>query len=458
MEPKVIQLQNLGMQAMNGQSIDMLGMVQQQFGNLSLGSGINLSNVLAGIDSLDQMGSSNPQQKASAMQSLLNNVMGIISKLGTGEASAASSEVSKNNKDAQQTASDAEQKAADLKTNFEAIQGKIEEENQAIQKSNEEAEKLQEKQKAEEDKIKRSVDNINGLKNSLYGAADPEQQRTLLDAITLELGNIGKSIEAVTSIKAELSACSSQVEEAYTNLTNYSAEATETSETGAQNIEQLTAKAQQNISDNTKTEAQVPVNETTSAEAAAAAKAASSNPITGVSAAPQLYRVSADQKSAASVRAIGSATVWAQITQSIGSMTNGAELLTSYSDTIGSALGNCENLVGSWNTLVSPMITSIGSVEQLQQTITGEFLPAVEADDKTIEAALDTKNNAASSNASGQDNNPAGQNDRYTKAMAAAYIQQITIGSQQTAMNQPQGKQANNLQTPQKELKVQFGV
>ena len=122
-----VQLQNLSMQAANGfQGASIEGMLNQYFGSTSLGNGINLSNVLAGIDSLEQIGSDNAQQQANGVQSLVSNIMSMISKLGTGEAAAAGSEVGKNTQNTNKTVTATEEQVAKFQSDFEGIQQNIE--------------------------------------------------------------------------------------------------------------------------------------------------------------------------------------------------------------------------------------------------------------------------------------------------------------------------------------------
>lgn len=385
-----VQLQNLSMQAANGfQGASIEGMLNQYFGGTSLGNGINLSNVLAGIDSLEQIGNGDSQQQANGVQSLVNNIMGMIAKLGTGEATAAGSEVAKNTQNTNKTVTATEEQVAKFQSDFEGIQQNIETENQKIEAANKNAEELQKELDEKQKEVEERLALISAFQQQLGATTDPVEQKNLLAAITKELGNLNGCFESINTLKGQLESRSKEVEDAYSKLADYSTQANETQEDGIQNLENLAAQAQQNAQDNTKTQTTAPVNQATSAEAASAAAAASSNVFTGSSIAPKLYRIAADQGSAGSIRAIGASTVWAQMAQGIGKLTNGAEILTSYNNTIGSALSRCEDLVGSWNNNLSPMINSFGSIDNAAQQIESKLKPAVEQDNKTVDAEIE---------------------------------------------------------------------
>ena len=441
-----VQLQNLGAQAASGfQGVSVEGMLNQYFGSTDLGNGINLSNVLAGIDSIEQISSGDNKQQANGVQSLVNNVMSIISKFGTGEASAAGSEVSQNVQNTNTTVTASDEQVQKIQSSFASIQKGIEAQNQIIEDENKAAEDLQAKQKAEEDKIKAAIEQINTLKSQLGGETDSTNQQALLNQITEQLGIINESITTVTGIKTELAEHSANVEKAYGTLVDYSAETQQTQSESAESLENLAAKAQQNMQDNGKTQAQAPVNQATSASAASAAAAASTNIITGSSLAPKLYRVAGDQGAAASIRAMGASTVWAQMAQGIGKISNGAELLTSYNNTIGSALNDCENLVGRWNSTISPMITSIGSVESFKAQA-DEFGLIVDEDKASIEAKGEQTNYVEAPAQSDET-----QNNK-TKPQSNSFLRTSMLNGDWTKQNEFK----NELLTPRAQIK--FGI
>ena len=107
MAPNNLQLQNYALNYNPNVNVgdNMLSMMQSYTGGMDLGNGINLNSVWSCMGNLEQMGSDNPDQQANAVQSLVNNIMGMLSKLGDGEAAAASSEVNSNQNSANKTVS-----------------------------------------------------------------------------------------------------------------------------------------------------------------------------------------------------------------------------------------------------------------------------------------------------------------------------------------------------------------
>ena len=440
-----VQLQNLSMQTANGfRGASIEGMLNQYFGSTSCGNTSYLGNVLAGINSIEQIGSDDAQQQANGVQSLVNNIMSMISNLvGTGEASAAGSEVAKNTQNTNKTVTATEAQVTKLQSNFEGIQQNIETENQKIKTANKNAEELQKELDKKQKEVEERLALINAYQQQLGATTDPVEQKNLLGAITKELGNLSGCFELINAIKEKLASSSKEVEQAYSKLAEYSTKANETQEEGVQNLENLAAQAQQNAQDNTKTQTTAPVNQATSAEAASAAAAASSNVFTGSSIAPKLYRLAADQGSAGSIREIGASTVWAQMAQGIGKLTNGAEILTSYNNTIGSALSRCEDLVGSWNNNLSPMIMSFGSIDKVAQQIESELKPAVDQDTQKVDAEIEKQGIEYK------------EDTQKTDQFADIFMNSLRNGTNGSVGGSTE-QQVNELKTPQ--VKVQFGL
>ena len=356
-------------------------------GNIPIGNFLNGTYSLAAGE--------NSEQRSAGVQSLAQGILKMLAKIGTGEAAAASSEVSKNGQAASELTTESEEQISELNEKFTSIQNSIDKENQDITNALNDAEALKSEEEAEAQKIQDAIQEVETLKKQLSSETDPAKQQELLSQISGQILVITGAASNIAGLKSAVEGVNSQVKTAYENLKSYSAEAVETSETGVSNLEALVKQAKDSAAANASSQAQAPVNKNISIEAGKAATKTSTNIVTGVSLAPQLIKVSADQGSAAGIREIGSATIWTQITKGVGNITNGAEILTMYGSTIGSALGDCNSLIGEWNETVAPMSKVFGSIEDFQKkavalgSIVNDDMGTVGGSNVTLNSAYD---------------------------------------------------------------------
>ena len=87
----------------------------------------------------------------------------------------------------------------------------------------------------------------------------------------------------------------------------------------------------------------------------------------------------------------------------IQGLSNGAELISSYTQTIGSALDAFDGCVGNWNSIIEPLVTSIGSYEDVQVS-NQELQAAVAKDVETVESVTKTTN-VEEENTNAEENN-----------------------------------------------------
>ena len=445
MAPNNLQLQNYALNYNPNVNVgdNMLSMMQSYTGGMDLGNGINLNSVWSCMGNLEQMGSDNPDQQANAVQSLVNNIMGMLSKLGDGEAAAASSEVNSNQNSANKTVSFTEKEKSSINEKLESNSSQIESENKTLETAGKDAAELQKQIEEEQKKIQESLQNINTLQQQLGAETDPVEQKKLLSAITNELTAMNGSFTLVADLKTKLSDNCSQVEGAGKNLEKLATDSAETVENGANRLKELSGQAQQDAQKNTQTQTKAPINAATSAELASAAAAASSNIFTGSTVAQKLYRSSTDQGIASSVREAGAVEVWTKISQSISNVVGSFNTISAYDNTIGSAFKGSEGLIGSWANTLQPMITSVGSIETLQQDVEGKLQPAISKDNNTVDAQLEKEGKTVDTKSQ----------ETSTDIAAKGLIASMTGGAANSMVAK---EQVNNLETPK--VQIQFGL
>ena len=437
MAPNQLQLQNLGLNYNpTDYAASVQSMLQSQFGNISLGSDINLGYALAGIQDIENMGSDNPQQQASAMQGLISKAMDIISKLGNGETAAASAEASKNAK----AASDVKVDAETLKTEFNAesqrISEQIDQQSEAVNNAKTDLEAVQKELEAEQEKIKETQEKINELQQALAVATDPEQQKEILGELQGYTTLLLASAANIATMNEAVAQLSKTVADSYSVMESSIGDAEALQSEGEQALQQLSEKAGESAKNDALSKAKGTGNEAVAKTLEAEAAATSSNIFTGATLAPQLYRAAADQEGAGAIRITSSAANLSTLLQGILGINDNVELLTSFCSSIGSSVNQYTGYIGDWNNVLNPMITSFGTLidgDNNVKAVAEKLDTTVKSDINRVDSK-DVKNEEADSNR----------------------IVNVVQQNKQNWNNVNEREQLNDLDTPK--IKVQFGL
>lgn len=318
--------------------------------------GSNINNIANG----------NEQQKASAIQGLINNLTSLIEKIANKEANAARREVQQNKKAAEAFNNAGEESRSELTNALEEISGEIENQTGVVTDSVKELEKANKEIEKSQEKINKIIVKIQEKQQELANTQDPKEQAKLLQQIQGLSAGIIEITASVADIQARVESASSNVENAVTEIETAKGNSVEITEDHQMKIQQLALEGAQNLQQNVQTQATGTVNNATGQAAQAAAEAASSNVISGTSVAPKLYQVANDQQRAGSTRTTGAVTNLRSVLQGIGGLTDNLSLLTTFNTSIGGALQDFAGHVGSWNTYLEPTIESIGSFSTIQ--------------------------------------------------------------------------------------------
>ena len=444
------------------------GLAQQYgLGGLSLGNGLELGEFLNGTYSIDAIASEDPNQKAAGIQSLVSQAMSIVTKLlGTGEAAEAATEKAKEVADTTKSNTKAASLESTLKSAFEAISGKIDTETGVVNELNDKAAEKQKELEAEKEKIQEIVNQINEAQARLGASTDPEEQKELLALIQNGLlGQLGVSLANVAVLQEAVQGLQTDVEKSVNNIYESIGDAEQTESQGVSEIQQLTSEVVKQAQDKATTEVKAVTNEATGKVLEAESQAASSNLFT-VSLAPKLMMAATDQNLAATTRQSCVSTLYSLLQQGIGKIGNASELLGSFDNTIGTAIGSYKDVIentwnatiegfGSLNTAISDMKVGEEAQAELNNAVNTDLasLGVTEENKGNIKQAKAATYSGAAGSQTPKVVNPYAQKEQTASPQAPQENDDITFGAAIENAEKDK-KQANELITP----RVAFGI
>ncbi len=302
---------------------------------------------------------------ANTIQTTINKVMSLIDKITNQEAKAASNEIKKNKQAADELKKEQENAKAELSQNIENIEAEIATENETVINSTASLEEVNEQLAEKQEQINEIVKQIEEQQQLLASAKTPEEKAAILGTIQGLSGQIGELVGNIGDLQEQVASLSQAVETSVTNIETAKGNAVTIQEDGEMKITQLVQEGANLVTTNTSSQVQGVTNTVTGKALEAAAETASSN-MFSASTAPQLYRAANDQSTAGQTRTSGSLTNLQTVLQGIGGLQDNLSLLTNFETSIGNALSEFSGAVGSWNTAIDPIITSIGSFETVQ--------------------------------------------------------------------------------------------
>lgn len=331
-------------------------------------------------------------QNPSFWETIINKSEYFISKLlPSGESQAAQREV----KDEEKTIEDIENKIKqsgykikislnEFENNSLSQQQKIEKATQALEERNE----IIEKEQQEVDKI---IQQINEKQQALAAASnDPETARSILGEIQGLSGELAGHLAVIDAVKAEIAKLSEISADAFDEMEEFKNKANEdiseeVATTQAAANEEMSQAA--NVATTSATGAS---NEARGVAFKTAAVAAETNVFTAPTAI-KLEQAAADQHSAGATRISGAMSNFRMLQQGIGSLTSNTQLLSSFSNAIGMRESRFSNMIGSFNSILEPSITSLGSFDALG-SITADLDNAVALDLAQLDSPEATEN------------------------------------------------------------------
>lgn len=416
----------------NSTTNQLMGLLSQidSMGGSSAGS-FGVGSIFSIQNNIEQIKSDDAQTKVNGIMNLANQALNLIKKIGNLQA-AAQEKVKKNSKEADDLVQDTEKTKAELNQSMFDIGEEIEAQSDIVKDATTQMEKAQEDLNKTQEQINEIIKQIEEKQAELANTTDPEKQKALLD----EIYGLGISI-------TELTASTEEIQEAFDTASETIIKAVDNIETAKGNSVEIQTEGQQQIVKGAQDATQV-ATETGATQASGVTDIATGEAIVASGTATSLIpgagviiSTTAAQKgqeliAAGTTKTTGSVGNLQKIAQGIGGLQNNATLLSTFENAIGKALKSFDDMVGGWNNVVTPLITSLGTlgVESAYNTSAQELTKTVLKDQETI--------------AEYQEQNPTTQNQT---------TETNTEGTVLTS-NSEEGKKPYELQTP----KFSFGI
>lgn len=336
------------------------------------------------IASGDGSGEQMLQGVAQNPQSIANFITKFTSMFAHNEASTAEQEVAAEDKAVSQTEQRIKDSGYKLKISLSEFDNEALSQQEIVDKATkalEERNKIIEKEQQEVDKI---IQTIQEKQKALEEASkDPAKATAILGEIKELSGELAGHLATIDALKAEIAELSEISANAFDKMEDINNEANA-------EVEAVTNEVQEEINEEISTAANVTTtsatgtaNEATGAALATAAAAAETNIFTA-SAGVELEQAAADQTAAGATRISGALSNFNMLKQGIGGLTSNTQLLSSFANSIGMRDRKFSNLIGNFNNIIEPTITSLGSFDALG-TETADLDRAVETDLQTID-------------------------------------------------------------------------
>lgn len=350
----------------------------------ALGIGSDVENFVKGDE----------RQKLSSAKNLISKLVNILKTIGGNETANAQNETKATAEKAEQLQEEAKTVGVRMEGEFEEIQADIESETNIIENAQNILEEIQKNIETQKQEIQNTIEEIKEKQAELTAAVannDSKEQAKILAEIQVLSGKINGFVGAIENQQGTVKNLNETVEEAVDEVATATDKMTVTMTDGQAKIGQLTGEAANTAKDIPITATKATTNAGTATGLATAGAAASATVI-GASVGAECEIKAADQGAAATTRlaSIGSNT--ARIKGGIGEIQNNAEILTSFNNTIGSALTNFTSAVGSYQVKLPNIVTSIGSIATVKEDNTNLSTLAEEDLQTITESAEEFKN------------------------------------------------------------------
>ena len=340
-------------------------------------NGASSNNYVNSVWGLVQNGESaingNDQQKAQAITNIVQNLMSMLTNLGTNENSKATKEVNNNDKNSNKLEQEADKKAQDTKADIETIVNDIATNSNNISDAIEKIKELG----GSEDDIQAAKENLDKqvqiIETNLAivndGVSSPEAKQNALALIkgaSAEITNITSQMSILTEeTQKQIQEQNAIVESSTNNIASLMEKSVTTISGGTADLQSYIQQGVQQTVTNTTTATTGAANEVVGATATTSGTATSWVPVFGQTASSKLIQIGADQTAAGATRIGGSAKTLASLTQAIGKMGSNIQGITGLVGNVQSESDNAVSLVGEYQTKLDSIITATGSWSQV---------------------------------------------------------------------------------------------
>lgn len=381
----------------------LMGTLGTMTGNSSL-SGIT-GSVFSIVNSAEQIKSDDPNAKANGIMNIVNQAMGLIEKLGNLQASA-QNRVKNDKEKVEEVKKEAEATEAEITNSLDNIGDNIDAQSKVVEKATEEMTKAQEELNNAQAQIDETIKQIQEKQEKLKNTTKAEDQKRILE----EIYNLGMSISDLTAIavdyQEQFDEANQTVTDAYTQIETAKGNAVKVETEGNKAIVKSVADATEAGSDTAATQADGIKNITTGQTLQVSASVSGAIPVAGTIISTEASKKATDLITTGTTETTGSFTNLKELAAGIGKIGNNTKLIETFNTAIGGALESFDGLIGGWNSLVDPIITSLGTLSP-----EGDYATQAQALSETVLKDQDTI-------AKYQENNPTPETEQKTEISA----------------------------------------
>ena len=331
-------------------------------------SGPNIGNLLNGTaNNIATIVEDSDQQKASAIQDIMSDLMDLFSNLGTGASSKASKEVKNNDKkiednkkSAEETSKKVSEKVQGILKDCEANATNIADAIASIEKLGGDKGEIAKVEQQLEEQLEIIEDN----KEILSSDADSKEKKDALVNILNASSAIAGLVEQVAGYKEQILAQNAIVEENSNKIAELTTDSANAISEGVNKMQESLVNAGVLTEEQATLSIKSAKQTATGTAQESTGQALSSNWVTATEGAK--YILSGNDKLNAGATLMRGATQGlSKLTASIGEMGQYLTLFTEFGNGIGSFAEGAVQLIGQYDTTVNPMIESIGSWDNI---------------------------------------------------------------------------------------------
>lgn len=339
-------------------------------GNSSSYTGPDIGNILNGsVNNITTLIEGTDQQKSVAIQNIINDLLNLLSNIGTGANRKAKKEVKdndkkieENKKSAEETSREISEKVQNILNDCETNATNIAEAIALIQKMGGDQGEITKAQTKLEEQLKIIEEN----KAILTSDKSASEKKNALINILNASKAISELVEQVASFKEQIIVQNSVVEENSTQIAELSTDSAEAISEGVKKMQESLVNAGILTQEQATLSIKSAKSTATGTAQKATGQAMTSNAITAAEGAK--YIISGNDKMSAGTTLMQGATQGlSKLTASIGEMGQYLTLFTEFGNGLGSFTQGVVQLVGQYDQAVNPIIESIGSWDAIAQ-------------------------------------------------------------------------------------------
>ena len=391
-------------------TLNQLQGIFNQLGGSSIKGGSYVNSIFNITGSVEQIVNGDTNQQAAGVQNLVKEAMSLLEKLVNIQGKA-DKKVKEDAENAEEVVDEAQKIEAELNTALTKTGEQISAQTKIVNTATETINEAQKELQAKQEKINDIIEQIQEKQNELANAKTTNDQKELLQ----EISDLGVSITNLTSdittYQETISGAAQNIENAVVEIETAKGNAVKIQENGELQITAATQEAVETTSDIATTQADGVKNITLGTALEGSTAAESVVPVVGGVLAGNTAQKAAELTAAGTKETTGSVGNLRTLLQGIGGIAENTQLLATFKNAIGGALGNFNTAVDVWNTAINPVITSIGSftsengyiaqAENLSQVITGDYSRI----EKAEQGAQTSNNNATEKKENSQNTN-----------------------------------------------------